>query len=328
MISLTCESCGGNMEVDPAKESIVCPYCGNKILLQKTDYAKMEYERLTARARAEEEAAKRRKRAERKPKLIAVGILLLFILIGAAVLFLAPDSALRRELQQRMNPIEADPFENVTIRFCGESGSGYAKLENRNSGDLHAISFQITPSKNLYNGDAVTVKASPIDGYRFVPAEKTVTVSGLIERVRSLATIHEEDMEKIHANTERLIRQEWEEIVSTGTAVSYTIEPYRVFFFVEDDPDDYPWNHLYDACLVTVQKANGEEMAVYEACKYSEMQIGTDGALTAKYGDLQGYNLGYFYGFALTTSFSGWLDAAEMEADLRAVRSGCTLVEE
>lgn len=323
MISLTCESCGGTMEVDPAKESIVCPYCGNKVLIQKTDYARMEYERLSARARVEEEAEKRKRRAQRKPKLILLGILLIFALIGVGSAVIQSGD----ELRSVFHPVEADPFENVTVRFLGDNGDGRAEVENRNQGDLRSISFTVSPDRKLYNGDTVTVKAGSVSGYRFVPEKKTFTVSGLIERVRSLSAVNDTDLEKIHDNTQRLIREEWDEILATGRAVSYTVEPYRTYFFVENDPDDYPWNHLYDAYEVTVQKASGEEMTVYEACKYSEMQIGADGTLTVQYGDLQGYNMGYFYGFTPTSSFSGWLDAAEMEADLRSVRSDCTLVE-
>lgn len=323
MISLTCESCGGTMEVDPAKESIVCPYCGNKVMLQKTDYARLEYERLSARARVEEETEKRRGRAQRKPKLIALGILFLCALIGLGSALLQQGS----ELRELLNPKEADPFENVTIRFYGKSGSGQVEVENRNQGDLRSVSFTVEPDGNLYNGDTVTVKAGSMGGYRFVPAEKTFTVSGLVERVKSLSSVSEADMEKLHANTRRLIEKEWDEIVDTGKALSYTVEPYKMYFFVENDHDDYPWNHLYDAFLVTVQKESGDELVVYETCKYSEMQLGADGALTVQYGSLLNYNMGYFYGFTPASSFSGWLDAAEMEADLRAACSDCTLVE-
>ncbi len=57
-----------------------------------------------------------------------------------------------------------------------------------------------------------------------------------------------------------------------------------------------------------------------------EMELSADGVLTAGYGSLQGFNFGYNHGFSYAQSFSGWTDAAEMEADLRHARDGYHLV--
>ena len=65
----------------------------------------------------------------------------------------------------------------------------------------------------------------------------------------------------------------------------------------------------------------------YEACRYTDLKIPADGVLTAGYGSLQGFHLGYSYGFSYTHAFSGWTDAAEMEADLRHARDGYHLAD-
>lgn len=35
--TLECSKCGGLMEIDPDSPAIICPYCGNKELLQESD---------------------------------------------------------------------------------------------------------------------------------------------------------------------------------------------------------------------------------------------------------------------------------------------------
>ena len=64
-----------------------------------------------------------------------------------------------------------------------------------------------------------------------------------------------------------------------------------------------------------------------EACRYTDLKIPADGVLTAGYGSLQGFNFGYTQGFSYAQSFSGWTDAAEMEANLRHVRDGYHLAD-
>ena len=54
-LSLVCTSCGGNMELSADGKTAVCPYCGNKMLIEKEELARKEYERLMAKARAEED---------------------------------------------------------------------------------------------------------------------------------------------------------------------------------------------------------------------------------------------------------------------------------
>ena len=89
----------------------------------------------------------------------------------------------------------------------------------------------------------------------------------------------------------------------------------------------YERNVLYDTYEVKVTRADGSVVTSYEACRYADLKIPANGVLTANYGILQGFNLGYNYGFSYAQSFSGWTDAAEMEADLRHVRDGYHLVD-
>ena len=105
-----------------------------------------------------------------------------------------------------------------------------------------------------------------------------------------------------------------------------TCTPYRTYLFVSDEKTEYEYNVLYDSYEVRVTREDGSVLTSYEACRYTDLKVPADGVLTADYGDLQGFNLGYYYGFSSTHSFSGWTDAAEMEADLRHARDGYHLV--
>ena len=101
-----------------------------------------------------------------------------------------------------------------------------------------------------------------------------------------------------------------------------------MYLFIADDDDiSYERSVLYDTYEVNVTRENGSVLTSYEACRYTDLKIPADGVLTAGYGRLQGFNLGYTQGFSYAQSFSGWTDAAEMEADLRHARDGYHLAE-
>ena len=136
------------------------------------------------------------------------------------------------------------------------------------------------------------------------------------------------NLDAIHANTERLIREDWEEILSSSFAQEMTITPYRIYLFISDDESSYfERNVLYDTYEVNVTRDDGSIFTSYEACRYADLKIPPDGVMTADYGSLMGFNFGYSAGFSYAHAFSGWTDASEMEADLRHARDGYRLVE-
>jgi len=326
-ISLVCPSCGGNMKLSTDGKKAVCPYCGHEMLIdQEEDIARKEYERRMARARAEEDIKdlKIRNQKKRRAKgwLIALCVIAGICLIGAFI----PGSA----MHELVFPKVVDPFENVNVTFSGMSGEGKAELQITGNGAAEyadSDNFEITPEKNLSNGDTVTVKGKAPAGLKFEPSQKQFTVEGLTEWVLQTDQLDEENLAAIHANTERLIREDWKEILSSSLAEDMTIAPYRLYLFVANDKDEYERNVLYDAYEVNVTRADGTVLTTYEACRYASLKIPADGVLTADYGSLMGFNLGYSYGFSYAHSFSGWTDAAEMEADLRHARDGYTLVQ-
>ena len=313
------------MELSADGEKAVCPYCGHEMLIDMDDSAQEEYERRIALARAEEDIkdlrVKRQRRRRLKGMLIAFGVIAVMFLIYLAI----PGSP----IHELAFPRTADPFTSVNVKFSGMSGEGRAEVQvsDRNAEYADEVKFEVTPDTGLSNGDAITVKAQAPLGWRFDPSEKQFTVEGLTAWVTSTEQLSGDNLKKIHANTERLIREDWEEIVSSSLAQDMTYAPYRMYLFVSDENTSYDRNVLYDTYEVKVTREDGSVLTSYEACRYTDLKIPADGILTAGYGTLQGFNFGFNHGFSYAQSFSGWTDAAEMEADLRRVRDGYHLAD-
>ena len=324
--SLICPSCGGNMELSEDGEKAVCPYCGHTMLIDKDGGAEEEYKRRMAEALAEEDIKdlqQKRQRIRRlKGWLIALCVIAVILLINVFI----PDSPMHK----LVFPETADPFSVVNVRFSGMSGAGKAEVQLTGSSDAEyadAKRFDITPKTGLSNGDTVTVKAKALPGWRFEPAEKQFTVEGLTEWVLSTDQLTGDNLASVHAHTENLIRKDWEEIVSSSLAKDMTFTPYRMYLFISDSENVYEKNVLYDTYEVKVTREDGSVFTNYEACRYADLKIPADGVLTASFESLQGFNLGYSYGFSYVHSFSGWTDAAKMEADLRHARDGYRLTD-
>ena len=320
-LPLDCPSCGGRMELSADEEKAACPYCGYEMLIEKEESAQEEYERRIAQARADEDIKDLQRDRQRKRRLKGWLIALCVIAGICLVNVLIPNSP----MHELAFPRTADPFTTLSVKFSGMSGDGKAELQFSERGSAEyddATRFEVTPKTGLHNGDTVTVTAKAPIGWRFDPAEKQYTVEGLTEWVFSTDQLNGDNLNAIHANTERLIKKDWEEIVSSSFAQNMTCAPYRMYLFVSDEENAHERNVLYDTYEVNVTRKDGSTLTTYEACRYTDLKIPADGVLTAGYESLQGFNFGYNYGFSYAHSFSGWTDAAEMEANLRHVRDG------
>lgn len=311
------------MELSEDGKQASCPYCGHIMLIETRTDGQKEYERRMAKARAEEDIKDlqrdRQRKRRRKGLLIALCVVVGILLINLFI----PGSPMR----ELVFPQTTDPFTELRVTFSGMSGEGRAELQIPNRGEASdAARFEVRPETGLQNGDTVTVKAKAPVGWRFEPSEKQFTVQGLTEWVLMPEQLSGDNLAAIHANTERLIQEDWEEILSSSRATEMSFTPYRTYLFISDEKTGYEYNVLYDSYEVRVTREDGSVLTSYEACRYTDLKIPADGFLTADYGDLQGFNLGYYYGFSSTQSFSGWTDAAEMEADLRHARDGYHLV--
>ena len=324
-LSLICPSCAGEMELQADGKQAVCSYCGHTMLIEKEDDAQQAYNRRMAQARADEDIRELQNKKARKRRLKGVLIAVCVLAVICLMNVFIPDSP----IHQLAFPETVDPFSGVRVKFSGMSGEGKADLQLAGGSEeaVETARFEITPKTGLRNGDTVTVKAKAPAGFRFEPDEKQFTVAGLTAWVLKTDQLSGNNLNAIHANTERLIQEDWNEIVSSSFAKDLSYKPYKMYLFISEEDDAYERNVLYDTYEVKVTRKDGSVFTSYEACRYTDLKIPADGVLTADYGDLQGFNLGYSYGFSYMHSFAGWTDANEMEADLRHVRDGYRLAE-
>ena len=227
-------------------------------------------------------------------------------------------------------PRTANPFLGVSVKYYGMSGEGRAELQisNRRPAEYaDSTRYEIDPETGLSNGDVVTVKAKAPVGWRFEPAEKQFTVEGLTIWVTGTYQISGDNLASVHANTEQLIREDWADIVPSSFASDITYTPYRMYLFISDEKTGYDYNVLYDTYEVKVTRTDGSVFTSYEACRYSDLKIPSDGVLTADYGILQGFNFGFSHGFSYAQAFSGWTSPEGMEGDLRYANDGRHLVD-
>ena len=312
------------MELKAGGERAECPYCGHIMIIEKEDPERKAYELRMAKARAEEDIRDLREKRQRRRRLKGWLIALCVIAVILVINVFIPGSPMR----ELAFPQTVDPFSAVNVKYYGMSGEGKAELELIGSNETEYLDsdyFEIVPQTGLSNGDTVKVKAKAPAGWRFEPSEKQFTVEGLTEWVLQTDQIGEENLASIHANTERLIQEDWKEIVDSSLAQEMTFTPYRLYLFVTDDESSYERNVLYDTYEVNVTREDGSVLTAYEACRYASLKIPPDGVMTADYGSLLGFNFGFNYGFSYAHSFSGWTDASEMEADLRHARDGYRL---
>ncbi len=321
-LSLVCPSCGGKMKLVADGKKAECPYCGHEMFIGTVDLAQKEYERRIGEARAEEEISNLKRRRRIRGWFIALGVIAGICMVCV----LLPGSA----MHTLVFPRTVDPFTAVYVEFSGMSGEGRAELQisgSKMEEYADASHFEVVPQTGLSNGDTVTVKAKTAPGWRFDPSEKQFTVEGLTVWVLHTNQISGDNLAAIHSNTERLIQKDWREIIDSSLAREMSYTPYRMYLFIAGDDSAYERNVLYDTYEVKVTREDGSIFTSYEACRYADLKIPGDGVMTADYGSLMGFNFGYTQGFSYSHSFSGWTDAAEMEADLRYAREGYRLTD-
>ena len=295
-------------------DSLECPECGEVI--------QEEIDREIAEPYEEDGAEDLRRSNRLRSWLVGFCIVVCICLIN----MLIPGSPMRR----LVFPQTADPFMIVSVKFYGMSGEGRAELQvsrQRVAEYADSARFEVTPETGLSNGDVITVKAKAPAGWRFEPSEKQFTVEGLTTWVMSTNQIRGDNLAAIHANTEQLILEDWEDIVPSSFASDITYTPYRMYLFVSEEKNAYDYNVLYDTYEVKVTRADGSVFTSYEACRYADLKLPADGVVTAHYGSLLGFNFGYNHGFSYAQAFSGWTSTSKMEGDLRHVNDGYRLME-
>ena len=101
-----------------------------------------------------------------------------------------------------IKPVDVDLTSNVTIAYDGESGSASvdvnhdtANYNQRKQAFMDTVKYQVSPNKNLENGDVITIRATfdkdVAQQYHFNPINKSKSfvVKNLPERISSIAEL-------------------------------------------------------------------------------------------------------------------------------------------
>lgn len=90
IVKLTCEDCGGTMDIDSDRKVMVCPFCGSKKIVLESDEVKIAHIQAEAEIekqrlandleKSKQEEAKRKDEEDNKNFLIGVGILIVIII--------------------------------------------------------------------------------------------------------------------------------------------------------------------------------------------------------------------------------------------------------
>ena len=306
LISLSCPDCGGEMEVSASEKTAKCPYCGHGVLIEQGE----EH----PRKHPAEKPRRAAKKPFRKGPLIAAAVIAgLFILSflvnpeGRALLF----------------PKPLDPFAGLQVSFSGVSGEGTLTLRHDGRDGLGDVRFTPSKERGLSNGDTVVVTAERMPGFKWVPAEKTYTVSGLTALLPSLDALPTAESEKLRGNSAILLDRAWQELSDAGTKVTWETEPYARFLLQADTADARHGNLLMDAYVTVVTKEDGSRQTFWQAVCYPDVMLRGDGTAAVDYAgaSLENWSLGYLHGYAPSSALYGWETAGEMEAEFSGYRS-------
>lgn len=127
-------------------------------------------------------------------------------------------------------PEEVDPFEHVEMVYSGTAPYGSASVNVNGDEDyLYDISFEVSPSSGLSNGDTVTVTASGYSGddallgsygVTLSNTESSFTVEGLAKYVTSLEEVSDDALAQMQAQSEDVIRAD----EARGNAENVTLD--------------------------------------------------------------------------------------------------------
>ena len=312
-IDLTCPQCGASMRFSDDRSELLCEYCGHREFVEKKDVEEASYLYHRGRMRAEEEAAARRKKRERLPKIIALLVILGLFLTGFAVMLIG------RVITEAAKP-KLDPFQGVEVIYSGLAGEGTAALKTPENaffeeltGVPGRVSYRVEPAEGLSNGDKLTLTAES-DEYRLSPRTVTVTVEGLNTYFASLDELNEERLQVLEEKSLRVVKEEDGE----GNYIGFIrnevlrIERYGIYLLAAEDPAR---NLFYDVYKITYRLNNESEAVAFAPVCYEGLYFIGDGALGYGWCGVKGER--FYVGSVFDSYVLGYPELSDFENDLR-----------
>lgn len=261
-IELECNNCGAIMQLSNDKSEAFCPYCKNKILIEKAPTLeeltireeKISYAKRTGENKAEEEFEIRKKKKRRKTAIIICLSFVLFISIVIAVNYYS------------LEPMD-DPFKCIDVKFVGSDENGSLEIvDNKSCSNYSDIKFTVSKGRKLKEEEKVTITATS-DKYRFDKSTREYTVSGLSLYLKNLDNLSEKLLEKLHNTSTDFLKNRALGISFKGELVN--LYPHKLYLYTNEKND----NILYDVFKAEIKTSGGNIYEKYLVASYTNFII-------------------------------------------------------
>ncbi len=228
----TCPKCGATMNLIAQQEKLCCPYCNHTVLIDLEDTPKDIHDKEFAKSygyhkgkyKAESEYGVQ-KASAKTAKIVVIVIVTVFLAVGiiSAALTCLPVvfsfSAISSAIANRP---EINPFDYIEVSFTGTDGQGTLVITELVNEEIavDAIEFEASEEYDLSVGDKVRITASSID-YKLTETVKIYTVENLVEYLKNLDNLSEDEIAVIHKNAEENLEYRLSKLEEDKAVYSY-----------------------------------------------------------------------------------------------------------
>ncbi len=199
---------------------------------------------------------------------------------------------------------EVDPFENVKLEYTGTAPNGRVNVVCESTEDwAQALEYFVDPSRDLDNGDTVTVSIAQDDvgeewekiflqnyGVKFTATEKEYTVDGLGSYLTKLEQVDSATLEEMKSRGADAIKaeaaQDWDEAISLDSATYVG----NYLLVAKDQETNSRKNMLYLVYQVQSTASFPEEgyqgsVTFYYTVRFDNLIATPDGKVQVELGD-------------------------------------------
>lgn len=298
-----CPYCGAPMNISTDQKTFACEYCGKKIIVSKQKNSTQI-------------------RLQRQNRRLALIITLVSVAVVAfsVVCFSIASTAVKNEREKKQQALikTADPFEGISVVLDDYAPYGTLKTI-KNTTKINSIEYNADKLINLSNGDVITIKAEPKDGYTWTRDTYTYTVSGLDTVVTSEDQIPADDIPVLHEFCTGKIEEIWSDVKRNNPeeTIDYEIEPYKLYFNVRKESSYSYDNTITNSTYKVNFTVNGISGTMYHIVSIPDTYIRADGTFKAGYERAVEQNGSVWldeYGINVIELISGYKTVLEMES--------------
>ncbi|MCQ2482231.1 MAG: hypothetical protein MJ153_01925 [Clostridia bacterium] len=329
IISYDCPGCGATVQIDADQTEAKCEYCGVSFKIEE------EKQQPASNTNVVNPISGAIASTVKTIGKIYIGIIavigvIVLIAIISAITNLNSDSVSNSTTVQI---IEADPFENLEVKLDDAAPWGTISYV-RGKVDGYSVEYSVDKSKKLSNGDIVTIKAEPRDGYEWTRDSYEYTVEGLDTVITDISMLSEEDIELITSVAKEEIQKKWDEVFDdsdetiTAESINLQINLYKTYLNISDSDYYSPYldSNSVLVAFETTYTIDSKDYTLYQFATLDDVIIEPDNSMVADFNTIwcNGYlNLGD-YGFNHYCGISAYESVLKMESDMK--RTDFTLI--